>query len=245
MILAAGLGSRLRPLTDHTPKALIEIGGVTILERIARGLVAAGADRLIVNAHHHAEQIAQSATLLSRELGVEVLASPEEKEPLDTGGGLAHAEPLFRKEGPFFLHNGDIVTNIDLPGLLAAHRATGALATLAVGHRETTRFLLFDDRGLYGWENVARDTEKTCRPSSGDKRRFPFAGVHVISPEIFGLITESGAFSILDVYLRLSAEGQAILPHDVTGALWHEIGDPERLARAREVLAGREDARRG
>ncbi|MGH7551093.1 MAG: nucleotidyltransferase family protein [Gemmatimonadota bacterium] len=239
MILAAGLGTRLRPLTDHTPKALIEIGGVSILERIARRLVAAGADRLIVNAHHHADQIEASAARLSAELGVDVLVSLEEEEPLETGGGLAHAEPRFRKDGPFLLHNGDIVTDIDLARMVAAHRTSGAFATLAVGHRETTRFLLFDDRGLYGWENSARGTERTSRPISGDSRRLPFAGVHVISPEIFGLITERGIFSIIALYLRLSAAGHTILPHDVTGALWLEIGDPERLARAREVLAER------
>lgn len=241
MILAAGLGTRLRPLTDHTPKALIELGAVSILERIARRLAAVGADRIIVNVHHHADQIEATVVRLAGELGVEMLVSVEEEEPLETGGGLAHAEPLFRKDGSFLLHNGDIVTDIDLAGLLAAHRATGALATLAVGRRETTRFLLFDDHGLCGWENTGRGTQKTSRPISGDRRRFPFAGVHAVSPEIFGLITERGAFPILDLYLRLSAEGCAILPHDVTGALWLEIGDRERLARARDVLAKRED----
>jgi NDP-sugar pyrophosphorylase family protein len=245
MILAAGLGTRLRPLTDHTPKVLVEVGGVSILERIARRLVASGADRIIVNAHRHADQIETHAARLAHELGVAVLVSVEEEEPLDTGGGLAHAEPLFRKDGPFFLYNGDIVTNVDLRGLLAAHGATGALATLAVGRRQTSRFLLFDDRGLYGWENVSRSTGKTCRPIWGDRRRFPFAGVHAISPEIFGLITEKGAFSIIELYLRLSAEDRRILPHDVTGTLWLEIGDPDRLARAREVLATSEDSRRG
>ncbi|MGH7542445.1 MAG: nucleotidyltransferase family protein [Gemmatimonadota bacterium] len=236
MILAAGLGTRLRPLTDHTPKVLVEVGGVSILERIARRLVAAGADRVIVNAHRHADQIEGQAARLAGELGIEVLVSAEEEAPLETGGGLAHAETLFRKDGPFFLHNGDIITEIDLAGMMTAHRATDALATLAVGRRETTRFLLFDDRGLYGWENAAGGTAKTSRPVSGNTRRLPFAGVHVISPEIFGLITERGVFSIVDLYLRLSAEGCAILPHDVTSAPWLEIGDPERLARAHAIL---------
>jgi NDP-sugar pyrophosphorylase family protein len=245
MILAAGLGTRLRPLTDRIPKVLIEVGGVSILERIARRLAAAGAERIIVNVHHHPAQIEASVARLAGELGVEMLLSVEKETPLETGGGLAHAEPLFRKDGPFLLHNGDIVTDIDLAGLLAAHRATGALAMLAVGRRETTRFLLFDDQGLYGWENAGRRTEKTCRPVSGNGRRLPFAGVHAISPEIFGLITEKGAFSILDLYLRLSAAEYSILPHDVTGALWLEIGDPERLARAREALSEGEDSRRG
>lgn len=240
MILAAGLGTRLRPLTDHTPKTLIEIGGVSILERIARQLVTGGADRLIVNAHRHADQIETHAARLARELGVEVLVSIEEEGPLETGGGLAHAEPLFRKEGPFFLCNGDIVTEIDLGALYRAHDDR-RLATLAVGRRETSRCLLFDQAGLVGWENAATGRSERCREVVGEIEAWPFAGIHVISPGIFGLITEQGVFSIIELYLRLSAEGQAILPHDVTGALWIEIGNPERLARARGALSEGKD----
>ena len=245
MILAAGLGTRLRPLTDHTPKALIEIGGVSILEQIARRLAAAGVDRIIVNAHRHPDQVEAAADRLARELGVDVKVSLEAEAPLETGGGLAHAESFFRKGGSFFLYNGDIVTDIDLAGLLAAHQATGALATLAVGRRETTRRLLFDRKGLVGWENAATGRRERCREPVEEIEAWPFAGIHVISPEIFGLITEKGAFSILDLYLRLSAEGHRILPHDVSQVLWLEIGDPERLARARTVLTGGEDFRSG
>lgn len=237
MILAAGLGTRLRPLTDHTPKALVEIGGVTILERIARRLVAAGADRLIVNAHHHADQIERSAALLSRELGVDVLVSPEEKEPLDTGGGLAHAEPLFRKDGPFLLHNGDIVTEIDLAELYRAH-AADRLATLAVGRRDTSRRLLFDRLGLVGWENTATSESRRCREVVGNEEAWPFAGIHVISPEIFERISEKGSFSIVALYLRLAADGERIHPWDAGDALWLEIGSPPRLEAARRALEG-------
>lgn len=240
MILAAGLGTRLRPLTDHTPKALIEVGGVPILERIARRLTEAGVDRIIVNAHHHANQIEAHAERLTRGLGIEVLVSVEEEEPLETGGGLAHAEPLFRKDGPFLLHNGDIVTEIDLAPLYDAHD-DDRLATLAVGRRETSRRLLFDGEGLVGWENVATGRSERCRQVVGELEAWPFAGIHVISPEIFSQITETGSFSIIALYLRLSAEGHAILPYDVTGALWLEVGGPERLARAREILAQGED----
>ena len=236
MILAAGLGTRLRPLTDRTPKVLIDVGGVPIFDRIARQLVAAGVDRIIVNAHRHADQIETAAARLAEELDIPVMVSIEEESPLETGGGLAHAERFFRKDGPFFLYNGDIITDLDLVRILASHRGSGALATLAVSGRESSRRLLFDDRGLLGWENLATGESRRCRLASSEVRAWPFAGVHVISPEIFGLIIETGPFSILDLYLRLSAKGHPILPHDVTGALWLEIGDPERLARAREVL---------
>ncbi|HKY60088.1 MAG TPA: sugar phosphate nucleotidyltransferase [Gemmatimonadota bacterium] len=239
MILAAGLGTRLRPLTDHTPKALVEVGGVPILEHIARRLVAAGADRIIVNAHRHADQVEGVAGRLGGELGVEVLVSLEDEKPLETGGGLLHAASLFRKEAPSFLHNGDIVTGIDLAALYAAH-GEDRLATLAVGRRETARYLLFDEEGLLGWENLASGRSLRCRTPVGDTARWPFAGIHVIWPSIFDRITERGVFSILDVYLRLAAEGARILPWDVGDALWLEIGNPERLERARQALATRE-----
>ncbi|MGH7588699.1 MAG: nucleotidyltransferase family protein [Gemmatimonadota bacterium] len=235
MILAAGLGTRLRPLTDHTPKALIEIGGVTILERIARRLVAAGADRLIVNAHRQAARIEEHASQLSRDLGVDVLVSVEDELPLETGGGLLHAAPFIRRDRPFLLHNGDIVTEIDLLALYGAHGGD-RLATLAVGHRQTSRYLLFDEQGLLGWENTASARSVRSRQAVGDTARWPFAGIHVLSPIIFDRISERGVFSIVDVYLRLAAEGEWILPWDVGDALWLEIGDPVRLNRARELL---------
>lgn len=243
MILAAGLGIRLRPLTDHTPKALLEVGGVPILERITRRLVAAGADRIIVNTHRHRDQIEAHAARLGGELGIEILVSVEEQRPLETGGGLAHAEPLFRKDGPFLLHNGDIITEIDLAGMMSAHRASGALATLAVGRRETSRHLLFDEEGLLGWENAASGRSVRCREAVGEIVRWPFAGIHVLSPAIFDRITERGAFSIVDLYLRLAARGERILPWDVGHALWLEVGDPARLERARRTMGARETGR--
>lgn len=238
LVLAAGLGSRLRPLTDQTPKALIEVGGVSMLERIARRLVEAGAGRIVVNAHHHADQIERSAERLAVELGIEVLVSLEEEAPLETGGGLLHAAPLLGRDAPFFVHNVDILTDFDLRRMVAAHLEGEALATLAVNHRSTARQLLFDGGGLYGRSNTEAGTVETIRQPSAVTDRIAFAGVHVVSPEIFGLITERGAFSILDLYLRLAAAGRIILPFDVTRATWLEIGTPERLERARAAIVG-------
>jgi NDP-sugar pyrophosphorylase family protein len=260
MILAAGLGTRLRPLTETLPKALVEVGGVPMLERIARRLVAAGADRLIVNVHHLAEAV--EAFLAGAELGAEVLVSREEAAPLGTGGGVARAAPLFRGDAPFFLHNVDIVTDADLGGLWAAHAGSGghragsgghagagahsgpgALATLAVGRRETPRRLLFDDRGLYGWENTATGARRTAREPAGETAHWPFAGIHVVEPRLFDFISATGdavvePFSILDVYLEASAAGERVAPWDLGDALWMEVGNLERLALAREALGG-------
>jgi len=235
MLFAAGLGTRLRPLTDHTPKALVEVGGVPILERVARRVIAAGADRLIVNVHHFAEQV--EAYVRARDgWGVEVVFSREEGAPLETGGGLLRAEPLFRKDAPFIVHNADILTDLPLREMYAAHRESGALATLAVMERETSRHFLFDDRGLLGRTDARKGLELRARPAEGPVRKLAFGGVHVISPEFFPLVTERGAFSILDPYLRLAGEGERILPFRVDGALWLDIGSPAQLEAARRAV---------
>jgi NDP-sugar pyrophosphorylase family protein len=234
MILAAGRGTRLAPLTDDTPKALIEVGGRTLLDWIARRLVDAGADRLIVNVHGHAERIA--AHLEALDLGVEIALSREVDQPLETGGGVLHAAPLFRRGAPLLLHNGDVISEIDLRALLAAHSESRALVTLAVHERETSRFLLFDADGLVGREDIAAGMTEHARPPRGELRRFAFAGIHAIDPRFLELVEERGVFSILDPYLRLAAAGERILPFDVTGALWLEIGSPERLEAARRAL---------
>jgi len=235
MILAAGRGTRLRPLTDATAKPLLEVGGKTLLEHVACRLVDAGADRLIVNVHHHAEQIERH--LEGLELGVEVRVSREPERALETGGGVLHAAPLFRRDEPFLLHNADVISDIDLRGLVAAQRDGDALATLAVHERETSRFLLFDRAGLFGWENVSSGRSERVRDPNGEVRRFAFAGIHAIAPRFLDLLEERGAFSIVAPYLRLSAAGHRISPHEVTGARWFEIGTPERLEAARRAHA--------
>ncbi|HYH81322.1 MAG TPA: nucleotidyltransferase family protein [Longimicrobium sp.] len=236
MILAAGKGTRLRPLTDHTPKPLIPVAGVPMLERVARRLVAAGADRLIVNVSHLGEQI--EAYLRERDgFGVEWHVSPEPGEPLETGGALVLGEPHFRGDAPFFLHNADILTDLPLGEMYAAHQRHGALATLAVMERPTQRHLLFDERGLLGRSDQAKSLEIRVRDAVGPVQRLAFGGVHVISPRIFGLLTERGAFSILDPYLRLAETGEVILPFRVDAFHWIDIGRPEQLQAAHEKVA--------
>jgi N-acetyl-alpha-D-muramate 1-phosphate uridylyltransferase len=235
MILAAGLGTRLRPLTDETPKALITVGGVPMLERVARRLIAAGVDRLIINVHHHAEQVAEYVARRDG-FGVDVRISRERDRPLETGGGLLHAREHFRGDGPFLLHNVDVISDVDLAAMTAAHEASGALATLAVHERPSSRFLRFDRDGLQARVDERDGSVDTARPARGDTRDRSFAGIHVVSPAIFDLFTEDGAFSIIGPYLRLAGAGHRILPHDITGTLWLEVGDPDRLEAARRFL---------
>lgn len=250
MIFAAGEGRRLRPLTDETPKALVEVGGRPMLERVARALIGAGADRLIVNAHHHADRIEAWLAEADRSDAEWVLSreDAESDRPLETGGGLVRAAEHFRRDAPFFLHNVDILTDLDLAAVYAAHVAGEAadrrLATLVVTERPTSRPLLVDDEGVCGrlnlsegWEVVGRHPRQT---GAGPLRRVGFSGVHVVSPRLFAGIRERGTFSIVDSYLRLVGEGETIAVYDAGGATWHDIGTPERLEAARRAFDGLE-----
>ncbi len=235
LILAAGFGSRLGDLGQHTPKALLEVGGRTMLEHVVDRLVAAGVDRVVVNVHHHADLIERFVD--SRELGAEILLSHEPERPLETGGGLLNARGLLRRDAPFFLHNVDVLTEADLSALRDAHVASGALATLAVSDRPTQRHLLFDEVGLVGWSDGRRDVRIEVRGAVGEVRKRAFAGIHVLAPELPDRITEQGVFSILDVYFRLAREGARIDPVSIGEARWLEVGTPERLEAARAALA--------
>lgn len=212
MVLAAGVGSRLRPLTDATPKALVDIGGKSMLERVVERLRAAGASDIIVNAHHHADQVEAAA----KRLGLAV--SREDDALLDTGGGLKKAAWFFDDGKPFLVHNVDVVSDLDLRRLYAAH---AGLATLAVRDRPTTRFLVFRDGRL-----VSRD-------EPGE--RLGFDGVQVVSPELLKRLTESGAFSLTQAYLRLAKEGADIRAFRSDKWTWLDIGTPEKLEQARSL----------
>lgn len=236
LVFAAGLGTRLRPLTDTTPKALLTVGGRTLLEHVAARLVAAGARRLVVNVCHHADQIERFVA--THDLGAPVALSREEGGPFDTGGGLAAARHLFSRSGPVLLHNVDVLTDLSLEALLAAHATTGALATLAVAERPSTRHLLFDARGLLGRRDAGRGLDVRVRPPMGEVTAVPFTGVHVVAPALLDRITETGTFSILDTYLRLAAEGASVLPFRADGARWIDVGRPGDLERARREHGG-------
>jgi MurNAc alpha-1-phosphate uridylyltransferase len=241
-ILAAGLGTRLRPLTDHGPKALVPVAGVPMLERVARRLIEAGADRLVVNVHHHAPRIVEFLQR-SQGFGVPWAVSHEVEQPLDTGGALRYARDLLRRDAPFYLHNVDVLTTFPLADMYAAHRASGALATLAISARSSRRGLIFDESGLCGRfdgdevASVTRHAEGSA-PRPGPRGRFPFGGVHVIDPDLLDRISEPGAFSVLDLYLRLVREGAFVAGYRIDGYPWFDLGTPEKLAAAEVALAG-------
>ena len=234
MIFAAGRGTRLGPLGQATPKALIEIAGRTLLEHTAARLVAAGATRIVVNVHHQAERIERF--IAGHDLGAKVLVSHESERPLETGGGLLHARDLLRRDDTILLHNVDVLGSARLDSLVAAQRSGRALVTLVVNERETARYLLFDEIGLYGREDRRDGSRREVRPPRGQVRALAFAGIHACSPALLDLITERGVFPILDVYLRLAGEGLVIAPWLLEDDRWLEVGTVERLEAARARL---------
>ena len=237
MIFAAGLGSRLRPLTDRVPKALVSVGGVAMLERTARRLVGAGVDRLVVNVHPFADDVI--AFLAAHDdFGVDVRVSREEPSPLETGGGLLAARARFRGDRPIVLHNVDVYTDLPIASLVAALARKRALAAIAVKARPSSRRLLFDARGLVGRVDEGKGVRLVVRPPEGEVVERPFSGVHVADPRLLSLFTECGAFSILDTYLRLAAAGERIVPVATDAFEWIDIGRPADLERA-EVHATR------
>jgi len=239
MILAAGLGTRLRPLTSNRPKALVEIAGRTMLEIALARLHSFGVNEVIVNVHHFADQVVDYLHTHAN-FGMRIEVSRED-ELLDTGGGLKKAAWFFQEDSanehtPFILYNVDVLSNIDLSRMLDIHNATRALATLAVQNRSTSRYLLFDDHNRLCGRRAGRGgTPELVRPCP-NPRAVAFSGIHMISPRLLPLLTEDGAFSIVTSYLRLAAQGENIQAFPADEYYWRDLGRPENIAQAEQDI---------
>ena len=239
MILAAGLGTRLRPLTNDRPKALVEVAGRTLLEITIARLRTFGVTEIIVNVHHFA-QLVVDYLKAHNDFGVRVEISREDDLLLGTGGGLKKASWFFEQSAPdqpFLLHNVDVVSSIDLGKMLDAHRHSRALATLAVKERNSSRQLLFDDQGRLCGRRNRKGAADEITPSAATLHPLAFCGIHVISPLLLPLITEDGAFSIIDSYLRLAFSGRRLQAFDAQGCYWRDLGKPEDLQQAGHDIA--------
>lgn len=238
MIFAAGLGTRLKPLTDHMPKALVPVAGKPMLEHVILKLKAAGFTELVINIHHFGEQIIGFLEA-NRNFGLTIHISDERDMLLDTGGGIKKARNFFSGDEPFLVHNVDILSDTDLKALYEYHLHSGNDATLLASPRKTIRYLLFDDENLLrGWIN--KDTLQT-KPEgfiyrAGQYREYAFSGIHVISPSLFRYMDRwQGKFSIMDFYLQTCRE--ACLGGYLTEQLrLIDIGKPETLAKAEEFI---------
>jgi NDP-sugar pyrophosphorylase family protein len=240
MILAAGLGTRLRPLTDNRPKALVTVAGRTLLQIALDRLRIFGVREVIVNTHHHAEMIADYLKA-NNSFGIRIEISQEEVL-LDTGGGLRNAAWFFLEDArsamePFIVHNVDVISNIDLGRMVQYHTEHEALATLGVQTRESSRYLLFNEQGqLCGRrvESPAAADESTAQSTqpAHDMKALAFSGIHVVSPRLFAAMDEAGAFSIVDAYLHLAAKGEKIIAFRADESYWRDLGRPESLIHA-------------
>jgi NDP-sugar pyrophosphorylase family protein len=255
MILAAGLGTRLRPLTDNRPKALVTVAGRTMLEIALHRLSSFGVREVIVNTHHHAAMIADYLRANHNfNMRIEISNEPV---LLDTGGGLKHAAAFFLNpsanlDEPFILHNVDVLSTIDLALMLRFHAEHRALATLAVQDRATSRQLLFDEQGQLCGRRTTR-AKTTAASTSGQTpakepqtewakpaaqaQALAFSGIHVLSTRIFAGLQEQGVFSIIPAYLRLAAQGEKIVAFRADEFYWRDLGRPESVLQASHDLA--------
>lgn len=240
MIFAAGLGTRLKPLTDHMPKALVPVAGRPMLEHVILKLKKAGFTELVINIHHFGEQIIDFLKA-NQNFGLTIHISDKRDKLLDTGGGIKKAATFFTGTEPFLVHNVDILSNADLKEVYDFHRKSQNQATLLVSPRKTSRYLLFDtDNRLQGW--IHKDTLQT-KPEGfvyelGQYREYAFSGIHVISPELFHHMegeTWNGKFPIMDFYLHTCRQLQfgGYIKEDLQLI---DIGKPDTLARAEEFL---------
>lgn len=233
MIFAAGLGTRLYPLTANKPKALVEVNGITLLERNILKLVSYGVNHIVVNVHHFPDMIIEF--LKSKNFPCEVLISDERDELLNTGGGLIKAQNLFSKHEDILVHNVDILSDIDFSKLLATHKKNNSLATLAVRDRETSRYLLFNKKGfLSGWENKSTK-EQIIKREDQDLESLAFSGIQIVSPYIFEKNKLSGAFSMIDLYLSLAKEYN-ISSFVHNDDKWIDVGKQASVEKAEEMF---------
>lgn len=234
MIFAAGLGTRLRPLTNDKPKALVPVNGTPLLEIAIRRLKYFGYDDILVNVHHFGQQIIDFLEK-RQHFGIRITISDEREELLDTGGGLKKAAPFFGDE-PFLLYNTDVLSDIDLQALREAHQQKEALATLAVRRRETSRYLLFDESlQLCGWKN-ARTGEVRLSRKPPNTTPLAFSGIHILSPGIFDFMPASrSVFSIIDVYLE-AARSHPLYGYRHDDTRWLDVGKHPALEQAEALL---------
>lgn len=233
MIFAAGLGTRLRPLTNDRPKALVEVCGKTLLQHCIEMLIGNGATRIVINVHHFAEMMKTHIANLKYNIDIQI--SDESQLLLDTGGGLKKAIGLFSGKEPIVIANVDILTNIDLRQMMQQHIDSKADATLAIRQRQSSRQLLFDtDWQLGGWQNI-KTGESIIVSKSKQLKPFAFSGIHIMSPTLFDKFPADEVFPIIPHYLSL-AKKHKIIGYQHDNDYWFDAGSVEKIAEAEKFL---------
>jgi NDP-sugar pyrophosphorylase family protein len=234
MILAAGLGTRLKPLTDNKPKALVELCGKTLLEHSIEELIKFGANEIIINVHHFPKMMKDFILNLHYD-AVSLHVSDETELLLDTGGGLWNAKDFFCDGKPFILKNVDIISDIDIASLYQKHSENKALVTLAVSERKSVRTFLWNNDRLCGWKNNNTGEQILSFQTESEPKQLAFSGIHCINPEIFDIYKGEGVFSIKDVYLKI-AEKHKIIPFVHNSDNWFDTGTVENLKKSEKFF---------
>lgn len=261
MIFAAGLGTRLKPLTNNRPKALVEVNGKSLLEHNILKLKYSGFDHIVVNVHHFGNQIIEFLKAHDN-FGIDIKISDERNLLLDTGGGIKKGINLFENNDPILIHNVDIISTLDLNSLYKAHlenEAKGAKTTLCVSYRDTSRYLLFsDDNHMQGWTNIKTGEIKpntlnlksdegqivnvTNSNTDGEYtlQKYAFSGIHVVSQSLAKDLNNISAevFPIMDFYISTCSQNIYQAYEMPDGTKWVDCGKPESLVKAAEILKG-------
>jgi len=233
MVFAAGLGTRLQPLTNDKPKVLVRINKVPLIDRTVQKLIESGVNEIVINVHHFADKLI--SFVKKQKYDCTIYFSDETDLLLNTGGGLKKAQQFLRGTDPFIVYNVDVISDIDLSDMMAYHKENKCFATLAVRKRNTSRYLLFsDEMQLSGWKNIKTDDEVIVHAHIDYEVR-AFSGIHIISPEIFDSFEEKGAFSIIDTYLRL-AQNKTIKGYDHTASMWYDLGKLSEISEIEKEL---------
>ena len=235
-ILAAGLGTRLRPLTDSRPKALLPVGGMTLLDIAIGKMTSLGISHIVINVHHFAEMIIEHVARRYKEVNIEI--SDERNLLLDTGGALSKAAPLFADADDILVYNVDILSSFDIGNMAAFHKQHHSMATLAVSQRNTSRQLLVDDEGrLTGWQNLSTGESISSSNNSQHSASMAFSGITMIRREIFPLLpTADHPFPIIPEYLRI-ADDWPVYTYRHDPSQWLDVGKPETIAVAQSFLS--------
>ncbi|HTO14403.1 MAG TPA: nucleotidyltransferase family protein [Edaphocola sp.] len=239
MILAAGLGTRLKPFTNHHPKALAKVNDKTLLEINIRKLQQLGINDIVVNVHHFADQI-EDFLIKNDHFGSNIIISDERNQVLETGGGLKKAIPLLSNSEDILVMNVDILSDINLEQLINHHKRSGAIATLAVQNRNSSRAFLFADedleKRLIGWQNNNTKEQKIPCPNKNEWTTLAFSGIQILKSTFLSKIKQEGKFSLVDVYLSLCCE-EKIFGYNHTGDKLLDVGKPESLEIAKQMFA--------
>jgi NDP-sugar pyrophosphorylase family protein len=235
MIFAAGLGTRLKPITNKIPKALVPLAGKPLLFHQVNTLKKAGVNSIIINVHHHAQLIIDYLSD-QKNFGIQIEIS-EEESLLDTGGGLKKASWFFDNDQPFVVHNVDVISSINIQQMINFHKQNNVLATVAVKARKTTRYLILDAQDyLIGWQSVATGEKKLAVEVKGITQNLSFLGIHVMSPKIFGFLPQDKVFSLIEAYLHMANNQQQIMGFKCDHQLWWDLGKKEDFPEAERFI---------